>query len=149
MTEVHKTRGDVAGAIGSALAMAIGAAAIWAARDYSDLGAVFPRTVGGLMVALGAVYIALFVRGRTHAAAALEGSMARRCGVALAMLAWGFALEPLGFLASSAAAMAVLQVLAHHGRWTMRRTLAQAASTALVLAAFYALFKHALAVPLP
>lgn len=149
MTEGRKPGADVAGAIGCVLAMGAGAAAVWAARDFSDLGAVFPRTVGALMVALGAVYITLLVRGRTRATAALGGSMARRGGVALAMLAWGFALEPLGFLASSAAAMAVLQVLAHHGRWTMRRTLAQAASTALVLAGFYALFKHALGVPLP
>ncbi len=149
MTELHKGRGDVAGAIGSALAIAVGAAAVWAARDFSDLGAVFPRTVGALMVALGAVYIALFVRGRTRAAAALDGSMARRIGVALVMLAWGFTLEPLGFVASSTAAMAVLLVLAHHGRWTLRRAMLQAASTALVLAAFYALFKHALDVPLP
>lgn len=149
MTELHKARSDVAGAIGSALAIAVGAAAVWAARDFSDLGAVFPRTVGALMVALGALYIVLVVRGRTRAAAAAGGSMARRSGVALAMLAWGYTLEPLGFVASSAAAMAVLQVLAHHGRWTMRRAILQSAATALVLAAFYALFKHALGVPLP
>lgn len=52
-------RPDIPGAIGSALMVLLGAGAIWAARDYSDLGAVFPRTVGALLVALGSVYILL------------------------------------------------------------------------------------------
>ena len=37
------------------------------------------------------------------------------------MLAWAFTLGPLGFLASSAAAMAALLVIANHDRWTLRR----------------------------
>jgi putative tricarboxylic transport membrane protein len=141
--------GDLAGAIGSALAIVVGAAAIWAARDYSDLGAVFPRTVGALLVVLGIVYIVLFAIGRTHAQAALQGSTLRRVGVAIVMLAWAFTLVPLGFLPSSAAAMAALLVIANHHRWTLRSALLYAASTGLVLAALYVLFKHALRVPLP
>ncbi|MEO5733082.1 MAG: tripartite tricarboxylate transporter TctB family protein, partial [Rubrivivax sp.] len=142
-------RRDWAGAFGCALAVAAGAGAIWAARDYTDLGAVFPRTVGGLLVLLGALYIAFVIAGRGRAVTALDGSMARRAAVAVVMLAWGFALPWLGFLASSAAAMAALLLVANHHRWSLRTAWVYSLSTAAVLALLYTLFKHVLQVPLP
>lgn len=140
---------DRAGAAGCVVAMATGAAAVWAARDFSSLGAVFPRTVGALLVALGALYLVFVALGRTRGADALTGSNARRLSVAAVMLAWGFALGPLGFLPSSAAAMAVLVAVAHHGRWSPRLAIVYGGATGLVLMALYALFKLVLLVPLP
>jgi len=142
-------RPDIPGAIGSGLMVLLGAGAIWAARDYSDLGAVFPRTVGALLVALGCVYILLVLIGRTRQASASDGSSMRRTLVAVVMLAWGFALGPLGFLPSGAAAMAALLLIAHHERWTLRTALLYGLSTSVILLGMYALFKHALQVPLP
>lgn len=143
------SRRDVAGAAGSAVLMALGAASFVAAKEFSDLGAVFPRTIGALLVAFGAVWLVLFALGRTRAAAPLEGSMARRAGTAAVMLAWAFALPPLGFLPASAAACAVLLLLARHGRGSMAALLAQAVATALLLLGLYVLFQHVLGVPLP
>lgn len=143
------TKPDWPGAFGSALALLVGAGAIWAARDFSDLGAVFPRTIGGLLVALGIVYIALTVSGRTRRADALDGSFIRRAGVAVVMLGWAFALGPLGFLASSAAGCGALLVIANHERWTLRTALIYGAATAFVVVALYLLFKTVLLVPLP
>lgn len=143
------TRADLPGAIGSGIMVVIGAGAIWAARDYSDLGAVFPRTVGALLIALGIVYIVLVGLGRTRRAAAVDGSSVRRALVAIVMLAWGFTLGPLGFLPAGAAAMAALLLIANHDRWTPRTALAYGLSCAAVLGLLYALFKHALQVPLP
>jgi len=148
MTEARGDR-DLAGAVGCALLIAVGVAAIWFARDFSALGAVFPRTVGGLMVALAVVYIGLVLRGRTARLAPLGGSNARRIVVAAVMLAWGFALEPLGFLPSSAAAFVVLLAVAHHDRWTPRLALIYGLSAALLLGGLYGLFKQVLLVPLP
>ncbi len=151
MTEqLHaKPAADFPGAVGSAIMVLVGAAAIWASRDYSDLGSVFPRTVGALLIALGIVYIVLVVLGRTRRAASADGSFARRALVAIVMLAWGFTLGPLGFLPSCAAAMAALLLIAHHGRWNLRSALLYGLSTAAVLSLMYILFKHALQVPLP
>lgn len=146
---VDEPRPDIPGAIGSGLMVLIGAGAIWAARDYSDLGAVFPRTVGALLVALGIVYIVLVLAGRSRRVAGEHGSAARRALVALVMLAWGFALGPLGFLPCGIAAMASLLLIAHHGRWTLRSALVYGVTTALVLGLMYGLFQHALQVPLP
>jgi len=142
-------RPDIPGAIGSALMVLVGAAAIWTARDYSDLGSVFPRTVGALLVALGIVYIVLVVLGRTRRGAAVDGSSIRRALVAVVMLAWGFALGPLGFLPAGAAAMAALLLIANHDRWTLRTALIYGLATTTVIGLLYTLFKHALQVPLP
>ncbi len=146
---MSEVRSDLPGALGSAAAIVVGAAAIWAARDYSDLGAVFPRSVGALLVALGALYIVLTLAGRTQRVAALGGSFVRRAATAATLLAWAYTLGPLGFLASSAAAMAALLVIANHDRWTLRRAVLYSAASALVLIGLYSLFKIALQVPLP
>jgi hypothetical protein len=129
--------------------MALGAAAIWAARDFSDLGGVFPRAVGALLIVLGALYIGLTLAGRTRRVAEIGGANLRRAAAALTLLAWAFTLGPLGFLASSAGAMAALMVIANHERWTLRRAVVYVASSALVLIGLYSLFKIALQVPLP
>ena len=68
---------------------------------------------------------------------------------ALVRLAWAFALPAMGFLASSAIAFVLLLMLANHERWTMRTVLLYGATGVLVLGGLYALFKHALQVPLP
>jgi len=146
---MHEGSTDLRGALGSAAAMALGAVAIWAARDFSDLGAVFPRAVGALLVALGGLYIGLTLAGRTQRVAALGGSNLRRAATAVTLLTWAFTLGPLGFLASSAAAMAALMVIANHEHWTLRRAVLYVASSALVLIGLYSLFKIALQVPLP
>ena len=153
MTESTDTeaprRVDIPGAVGCVLMMIIGVLAVYHAREFSDLGAVFPRAIGGLLVALGALYIVLTALGRTRRAAAPGGSHARRAGVAVVMLAWGFALPTLGFLASSAVAMFLLLLLAQHERWTPARALLYPGAVLAVLGAMYALFKLALQVPLP
>ncbi len=146
MTEI---RPDIPGAIGSGLMVLLGAGAIYAARDYSDLGAVFPRTVGALLVALGIVYILLVVMGRTRRVAGSDGSALRRTLVAVVMLGWGFALGPLGFLPSGAAAMAALLLIAQHERWTLRTAVLYGLSTSVILGGMYFLFKQVLQVPLP
>jgi hypothetical protein len=140
---------DLPGAIVCGLMMLLGAGAVYYSFSFSDLGAVFPRTVGAFLIGLSALYVELVFLGRTRRAAAPAGSNARRAGVAAVMLGWAFALPALGFLASSALAMALLMGLAQHGRWTPRAALVVGASATAVLVGLYLLFKVALQVPLP
>ena len=128
-------RRDTPGAIGSVLLIGAGVAALIFSSEFSDLGAVFPRAIGGLLVAMGVLYLVFYALGRA--------------GVAVVMLAWAFALPAMGFLASSAIAFVLLLMLANHERWTMRTVLLYGATGVLVLGGLYALFKHALQVPLP
>jgi putative tricarboxylic transport membrane protein len=140
---------DVAGAVGSVIAVAIGGAALWNARDFSPLGSVFPRTISILMILLGLLYLGLVFKARTRRMPPLEGSRWRRVAVAVVMLAWAFLLVPIGFLGSSAAAIAALLVIANHDPWSPRTVLGYGAAGAFVLGAFYVLFKLVLLVPLP
>ncbi len=145
-----KTRGaDLGGAAGSVLAIVVGAAAIWNSSDFSMLGAVFPRAIGGLLVLIGAVYLVLVLLGRTRGGSPLQGSNLRRAALALVMLGWAYALVPLGFLLSSAIAFVLLMLIAHHDRWTAGRVVIYLGSGAVVLGGLYALFKIVLLVPLP
>ena len=140
---------DIAGAVGSAIAIALGTAALWSAREFSSLGAVFPRTISILMILLGLLYLGMVFAGRTRRAPPLQGSRWRRGAVAAVMLAWAFLLVPLGFLGSSAAAIAALLAIANHDRWTLRTVIGYGAASAFVLGGFYVLFKLVLLVPLP
>jgi putative tricarboxylic transport membrane protein len=149
MAEAERPQRDTPGAIGSAGLVALGITALVLSADFSDLGAVFPRAIGGLMVALGSLYLVLFALGRTRRGAAPDGSNLRRAGVAVVLLGWAFALVPLGFLASSAIAFVLLLMLANHDRWTLRTVLLYGGAGALLLLGLYALFKLALLVPLP
>jgi hypothetical protein len=149
LTENERRRPDLPGAIGGVLAIVLGIAAYAAAADYSDLGAVFPRTIGSLLVALGVTYLAVVARGRSQRAAQAAGSTLRRAGVAVTMLGWAWALEPLGFLWSSALAFAALLFIANHERRGPRILALHVLAGALLLGGLYALFKHALQVPLP
>jgi hypothetical protein len=147
-TSNHNTP-DWPGAVGSAIAIAIGGAALAYSGTFSMLGSVFPRTIASLMIALGLIYIVFTLRGRTVRGSRVEGSNVRRVGVMAVMLAWAFTLQPMGFLPSSAAAFVVLLALANFDRWTARRAVGFAAASVLMLGGFYFLFKHLLKVPLP
>jgi hypothetical protein len=145
----RRVRGDVGGAVGSVVFIAVGVAALWHSAEFSMLGAVFPRGIGGLLIALGALYLVLFALGRTQGGGPLEGSLVRRAAVALVMLGWALVLAPLGFLASSALAFVLLLVIANHDRWRPMRALLYGASGAVMLGGLYALFRIVLLVPLP
>lgn len=149
MSEEPTPARDTPGAIGSVLAIVVGAAAILTSGGFSDLGAVFPRAIGGLMVAMGVLYLVLHAAGRTQRGAPAAGSNLRRAGVAAVMLAWALALVPLGFLVSSAIAFVLLLMLANHDRWTPRTVLLYGGAGALVLGGLYLSFKQLLQVPLP
>lgn len=148
MTETVVRR-DVPGLVGCACAIAIGIAAIAFSGDFSPLGAVFPRTISGVMIALAVLY-AFFALRRPRRVAVMEsGSTPRRAGVIVVMLVWAFALQPVGFLFTSTCATFALLLIAQYNRWSARTALIYGFSLALVIGLLYLLFSHVLQVPLP
>lgn len=140
---------DVPGLIGCGLAIGLGVAAIATSGDFSSLGAVFPRAISGLMIVFALGYIALALRRPLPKPAAGPGSALRRIGTVVVLLGWAFALQPVGFLASSVCASTALLLLAQHDRWTLRSVLLCSLFTALVVGGLYTLFRFILQVPLP
>lgn len=127
----------------------IGITAISAARDYSPLGSVFPRTISALLIFLCGLYLVLAWLAPHPLPIQDEGSNIRRAAAAFIMVAWAFALAPVGFLLSSVVAFVMLLVITHYGNWTPRIALFYAVGTTVLIASLYLLFRVALQVPLP
>lgn len=142
-------RPDVAGLVGCAIATVLGIGALFASRDYSPLGSVFPRTIAALMIVFALAYAITTLRRPKPVSRPTAGSTPRRAATMVVMLAWAFALAPVGFLFSSVVASLALLLIANHDRWTARTVLLYGLSMALVLGALYSLFRFALQVPLP
>jgi putative tricarboxylic transport membrane protein len=140
---------DTPGLVGCAIVIALGCAALAGSTDFTPLGAVFPRTIAGLMIAFGLLYIVLTLRRPMPQVRADAGSNPRRLGTMAVMLAWAFALQPVGFLFSSICASVALLMLAQYDRWTARTAFLYALATAIVIGGLYSLFRFALQVPLP
>lgn len=140
---------DVPGVAGCGIVIAVGVAGLIFSDDFTPLGAVFPRTVAGLMIAFSILYIVLVLRRPVPQARGAPGSTPRRVGAMVVMLVWAFALQPVGFLFSSVCASVALLLLAQHERWTARTATVYALATGAVIAGLYSLFRFALQVPLP
>jgi putative tricarboxylic transport membrane protein len=142
-------RRDMAGIAGSVVFIVVGILAFWGARDFSPLGAVFPRTISFAMVVFAAAYIAMALLRPTAPAEQPSGSPWRRGAVMAVLVAWAFLLGRIGFLATSVAAYTALLVIANYDRWTPRMAVIYAAVGALVLGGLYWIFHEVLQVPLP
>lgn len=142
-------RRDTPGIAASAVFIIIGSLAIWGARDFSPLGAVFPRTISAAMILFAAVYIAMALLRPQATAPKPAGSNWRRGALIAVLLAWSFLFERFGFLATSVLAYAAILVIANYDRWTPRLAVIYTVVGALVLGGLYAIFQFALQVPLP
>lgn len=144
-----RPRPHYAGIAGAAFFIAAGALALWHSREFSALGAVFPRTMAALMIVLSIAYIATTLLRPRGAEPQPPGSAWRRGGLMVVFLAWSLLLEPLGFLTSSIAAFAAILVIANYDRWTPRTVVAYGLAGAVVLGGLYAIFRYVLQVPMP
>ncbi len=147
MAEARKF--DAAGVASCGIVIAVGIAAIAFSGEFAPLGAVFPRTVAGLMIAFALLHIVLVLRRPVPQPRAAPSSTPRRVGAMVVMLAWAFALQPVGFLFSSVCASVALLLLAQYDRWTARTASMYALATAAVIGGLYSLFRFVLQVPLP
>ncbi|TEA74269.1 tripartite tricarboxylate transporter TctB family protein [Allopusillimonas ginsengisoli] len=140
---------DVRGMIACLLFLLLGAGILWAAGNYSPLGAVFPRTIATLMMLLSLVYLIQCVRKPRRVEHETGGSGIRRLLMFLIMLIWAFSFEHIGFLTTSVVCFALALLVGNYDKWTPRTMLVYSASGLLVIGVLYVLFKEILQVPLP
>ena len=146
---MDKAQRDVRGIVASLVFAAIGILAIYYSRDFSALGAVFPRTIAAVMIVLCVVYVAVALLRPVKIEEPQPGSAGRRIALVITMLAWALLLEPVGFLATSIVCFAAALVIANYDRWTSRLAVTYAAVGILVLGALYGVFSYVLQVPFP
>jgi len=142
-------RRDIPGIVGAAAFIVVGVLAFWGARDFSRLGAVFPRAIAAAMVLFAAVYIAMALLRPQAGTAKAAGSHWRRGALMAVLLAWSFLLDHVGFLATSVIAYAAILVIANYDRWTPRLAVVHSIVGAIVAGGLYAIFFYVLQVPLP
>lgn len=142
-------RRDVRGIAGAAVAIAAGALAWYHTKEFSAMGAVFPRTVAAAMMIFAIVYIAVSILRPSAPATPPKGSAWRRVALVAVLIAWSVLLERVGFLATSIACFAAILVIANYDRWTPRSAATYAVAGAAVVGGLYAIFRFVLQVPLP
>ncbi len=140
---------DLRGIAASLVFAVIGLLSIYYSRDFSPLGAVFPRTIAAAMIVLCAVYVAVALLRPIVVEKPQPGSAGRRIALAVSMLAWALLLEPVGFLLTSIVCFAATLVIANYDRWTPRLAVVYATVGILVLGALYGVFRFVLQVPFP
>ncbi|MEI4470110.1 tripartite tricarboxylate transporter permease [Frigidibacter sp. MR17.24] len=144
-------RGRPLGVIAIAVALvALGALALRATLGLSPMGAVFPRAISVMLIALSAVLLVVATTGRTSGYQPQPGeSHPRRWGLAAVFGLWVFLIPTLGFAAASLAAFLAMMLIAEYERrapatWALRVAIAVG-----VVAAFTWLMSDVLLLRLP
>ena len=127
----------------------VGVGAIVASSEISAMASVFPSTIAALLLLFSLILLAKTFKVRSHTVRPEGGSVARRLALVGIILAWAFALNPLGFLASSLLGTIALTVVAHFHDWNTKRAFIYGLSLLAIIGFFYSLFALVLDVPLP
>jgi putative tricarboxylic transport membrane protein len=112
-------RRDVAGMICAAGFILLGLFIVFGARGMSEVGSIFPRTIGLGMVVFSLALVVVSLKGRPAPAkdqAESKGGNLHRLGLAAVMAAWVVLLPMLGFIVSSLAAFLAIMVIADYDR---------------------------------
>ena len=154
MTDRPVTRPDLPGAAVALSFLAVGLYAVWTSFAMTALGAIFPRTIGGALMALSVIQIglSLFGRGGQASGEGREASwdgLTRRLGLAFVMIAWAVLFPVIGFVVTSIVAATALIVLAEHERPSLLTWLVRIAVVLAMVGAFYWLMVRVLYIPMP
>jgi len=147
---MSKSQGQTGSLLASAFFVFAGAVTLYDTTGYSDRDSqVFPQTVAILLIlTAGFSFLHRFLRPSDEGGFG-TGDWWRRCLLIATMLGACFAMPFVGFLPAGAIAFAGGLIAAMHDAWRPKTALLYWGAGAVVMVAFYALFKFVLLVPLP
>ena len=146
-----KTR-DLPTIVLAALFVLIGGYVLWATQTMSAMGAVFPRTIAGVLVlaSLALLVVQLLRPGRAAPEdASVGGSTSRRLAVVAVMLAWALLFPTLGFVTSGIVAFVVIALAANYDRLGPQRAALYLGTAVVVVVLFWLLMRNVLNIPVP
>jgi len=154
MSDMNKKIGSEQGSIGSFIVSTFfiiaGIVTLYDTMSYSDLDSkVFPRAAAIVLIICASISLLFGLIKPTAEEGVGHGSWWRRFLLVATMLISCFAMPYLGFLGASAIAFIGGLIAAMHDHWTTKKLLLYWGSGALIMIAFYVLFKMVLKVPLP
>lgn len=130
--------------------LAIACFALWETRDLNDMSAMFPRTIGFILLGLSAVYFAasVFNPGKDELFTSVDRRRAVSMG--LGMIAYVVFMWFAGFLLASLCFIAFfVWLLQGRTERRLRRVMRASFFSLLVGGGFYLLFRFVFLVPLP
>ena len=145
-----ETQGSIGSFIVSAFFIIVGIVTLYDTMSYSDIDSkVFPRASAiVLIICASASLIYGFIKPTAEEGFG-HGSWWRRALLVFTMLMSCLAMPYMGFLAASVIAFIGGLIAAMHDQWTKKKLFIYWGSGALIMIAFYVLFKIVLQVPLP
>lgn len=148
---MHSTRRIDAGAAAvAAVLMLVAVAALWESREFSAMGAIFPRTIGTALLVAGVVALWRALRGRAPMSRGIprDGAM-RSLLLMLVMVGWIAVLERVGFAVAGVVGFAALAAITEREPLTVARLARYLVVGALVVIGFQLMFVQGLKVQLP
>jgi len=150
MNTNDKTQGKLGSFIVSAFFIIAGIVTLYDTMSYSDLDSkVFPRAAAIVLILCASISLIFGFIKPTSEEGFGHGSWWRRMLLVATMLMSCIAMPYLGFLGASAIGFIGGLIAAMHDQWTSKRLFLYWGSGALIMIAFYVLFKIVLQVPLP
>ncbi len=141
---------DLRGTLGAVLFILAGLVVLWQSMETGWAGAVFPRALAILMIALSVLLIARNLIGRASSEALPPaGSAVRRTGLVASMLAAALVMPYLGFLITGVLVYVAIMGFAMYERWTPARMILYPSVGVITVYGFYTLFHTFFLVPLP
>lgn len=145
-----KSQGHIGSLLTSALFVLIGFVTIYDAASYTDRDSqVFPQTVAIILIITATISFVTRFLQPTDDGGFGRGIWWRRVLLVITMLLTCFAMPYVGFLAAGTIAFAGGLIAAMHESWTAKTVLLYWGCGAVIMVAFFALFKFVLHVPLP
>ena len=145
-----KSQGHIGSLLTSALFVLIGFVTIYDAASYTDRDSqVFPQTVAIILIITATISFVTRFLQPTDDGGFGRGIWWRTVLLVITMLPTCLALPFGGFLAAGTIAFAGGLIAAMHESWTAKTVLLYWGCGAVIMVAFFALFKFVLHVPLP
>ena len=147
---VSKSQGQIGSLLTSAFFVLAGVVTLYDTTRYSDRDSqVFPVTVAIVLIITASISLITRFLKPSDEGAFRSGVWWRRCLLIATMLAACFAMPLVGFLPAGAIAFAGGLIAAMHDDWSKSTAILYWGAGAVIMVAFFALFKFVLLVPLP
>ena len=155
-TTRHTLEKDLSGAVGSAFLGAVGLYVFVTSFGLSTMAAMFPRTIGAVLVILALVQIAAALTGRSAKAVEAGSSVAdqaeglgRRLVLLATMIGWALLFPVIGMFVTSLAACTILMFTAQFGSPSHGRRAVHLGVAFGMVVIFYLLMSEVLNIPMP
>ena len=144
------SQGQVGSLIISALFVIAGVVTLYDTLSYTDRDSqVFPQTVAIILIVCASISFIMRFVNPTYEGGFGQGIWWRRVLLIATMFLTCIAMPILGFLPAAVIAFAGGLIAAMHDRWSVFNILLYWGAGAVIMVAFYSLFRFVLHVPLP